>query len=167
MDMPAIKCFFQKQTKIRTLICTGLFIAQACNSISVEENYCRIESPPRDVTFKQLRDNNFTISGGEGVDVPILQRQIADTLFYYQFGSATDTSRPISMSKEYILDKKDSALFVFSQSIGGYGLVCERQEGLYKTLLIKTSNNLYYSYSFMPVDSSKLKVNLHFGYPIF
>lgn len=152
---------------LRTIVFTGLLIVQACNGNSVEENYCSIENPPRDVTFRQLRDNNFTISEGEGVDVPILQRQIAETLFYYQFDSATDNSNPISMSKEYILDMKDSALSIFSQSIGGYGLVCERQVGLYNTLLVKTSNNLYYRYSFIPVDSSRIKVNLHFDYPIF
>lgn len=84
--------------KSTSVLAAFFFVIIGCQDRPIDESYTNILRPRLNVSIKTLMDNGFQVAKGDGVDVPILEKQVGDSLVYYQFeNEADDDAIPLSI----------------------------------------------------------------------
>lgn len=137
----------------------------SCHQQAESETYVNILKPSFNVSMRTLLDNGFRVATNEGMDVPILEKHIGDSLVYYQFqNDGDDDSSPIMMFVELPIARKDSLEFVYTHA---YSPTCSSMtSGIQRFIVQNQTNRLFYKYSIAPEDSVTLSVLISLDFPV-
>lgn len=143
-------------------------ISNSCNQASEsQKSFTNILKPRGDVTLEILIKKGFTPARGEGVDVPILELNNADTLIYYQFDETSEISKPTEFYCQFTIEKSDSLNFINNLNLNTSHIVCSKSitNSIVEFIVQDHNNNLYYEYSLENMDSSKITVLIKYDFP--